>query len=261
MRLAGKANLSVVALTDHDTQEGLPEARAAADQEGIRLIPGVEISLEWDKGGMHLVVLWLEPGAGPLQNRLAELQHGRTTRNDRIVERLQGMGLDIELSEVLEEAGGGSVGRPHIAAILLRKGYVEDLQQAFNDYLGHGAPAYVGRLRLAPEEAIALAVESGAVPVLAHPHTLGVDNAAEMADLLERLVAAGLIGIECHYGAYERDGRSGLEAMAGRFGLLASGGSDYHGTYKPDVSLGTGRVGIGVPARVLADLESSRAPG
>ncbi len=253
--------LEAIALTDHDTQEGIAEARTAAERTGLRLVPGVELSLDWDKGGMHMVVLWLEPGSGPLQDRLAALQHARANRNDRMVALLQDLGVDITIEELLEEAGGGSVGRPHMAAILVRKGHAEDIQDAFNRFLAKGAPAYLGRDRLLPEEGIRLARESGAVPVLAHPHTLGVDNRFEFADLMERLVDAGLVGVECHYGTYERDGRSGMVAMARRFGLIPSGGSDYHGTYKPDVALGTGRVGIPVPRDVMDELEVHRGIG
>jgi hypothetical protein len=261
MAEAGAAGLTTIALTDHDTLEGIDEAVAAANRFGVELIPGVELSLEWDKGGMHLVVLWLEPGPGPLQDRLAALQEARSSRNDRILARLHELDIEVSLDELLEEAGAGSVGRPHIAAILVRKGYVSDIQQAFNLYLAKGAPAYFGRDRLTPEEGIALAREAGGVPVLAHPHTLGVDNRFEFAELMERLVGAGLVGVECHYGTYEAEGRRGLTAMARRFGLIPSGGSDYHGSYKPDVMLGTGKVGLTVPDHILEDLAGWRGGG
>jgi predicted metal-dependent phosphoesterase TrpH len=261
MAEAGAAGLTTIALTDHDTLEGIDEAVAAANRFGVELIPGVELSLEWDKGGMHLVVLWLEPGPGPLQDRLAALQEARSSRNDRILARLHELDIEVSLDELLEEAGAGSVGRPHIAAILVRKGYVSDIQQAFNLYLAKGAPAYFGRDRLTPEEGIALAREAGGVPVLAHPHTLGVDNRFEFAELMERLVGAGLVGVECHYGTYEAEGRRGLTAMARRFGLIPSGGSDYHGSYKPDVMLGTGKVGLTVPDHILEELAGRRGGG
>ncbi|MDH5519855.1 MAG: PHP domain-containing protein [Acidimicrobiia bacterium] len=254
MRRAATQGLTTVALTDHDTLEGLEEAKASADEFGVGFVPGVELSLEWDKGGMHLIVLWLEPGPGPLQDRLAGLQSSRSDRNYRIVARLNEMGMNISIEEVEAESGGGSTGRPHIAAVLVRKGHVADANTAFDEYLGFGRPAYIGRDRLAPEEAIDLAIRSGAVPVLAHPHTLGIDNRFEMASLMERLGDAGLMGIECHYGTYDADGRRGMAAMARRFGLVPSGGSDYHGAYKPDVVLGTGRVGLEVPDSVVAEL-------
>jgi predicted metal-dependent phosphoesterase TrpH len=261
VRNVAAARITTFALTDHDTIEGLPDATTAADSVGIELIPGVELSLEWAKGGMHLVVLWLEPTPGPLQDRLAGLQASRANRNERMVTLLQEIGMDITLEEIEAESGGGSTGRPHIAAVMVRKGYVPDLPAAFDEYLASGRPAYLGRDRLGPEEAIGLARASGAVPVLAHPHTLGIDNRLEMAELMERLVAAGLIGIECHYGTYDQPGRAGLLAMAARFGLLPSGGSDYHGSYKADVALGVGRAGIPVPDSVVDDLAAARTPG
>lgn len=257
---AAEMRLTAVALTDHDTLEGIPEARAAAEERGIELIPGVELSLDYDRGGMHLVVLWLDLGAGPLQDRLAGLQAARDGRNARIVERLEDLGLPISLDEVLEQAGQGTVGRPHIAAVMVRHGHVDSMEQAFDEYLGNGRPAYVGRERLGAREAIQLARASGAVPILAHPHTLGIDNRFEMADLLADLGAHGLIGIECHYGSYPADGRAGMVALADRFGLLASGGSDYHGSYKHDVALGLGRAGIPVPDSILDDLRHFAVP-
>ncbi len=257
---AAALRLTSVGLTDHDTLEGIPEARIAAERRGIELIPGTELSLEYPRGGMHLVVLWLEPEHGPLQDRLAELRRGRDGRNARIVERLDELGLPVELDEVLAEAGEGSVGRPHIAAVLVRHGYVDSMEQAFDEYLGNDRKAYVARERLEPRQAIQLARASGGVPILAHPHTLRIDNRFEMADLLVELRAHGLVGIECHYGSYPADGRSGLVALADRFGLLPSGGSDYHGSYKADVALGVGRAGIAVPDSILDDLRHFAVP-
>ena len=185
--LAVQRGLSALALTDHDTQQGIAEAREASDGTPVDLIAGTELSLDYEKGGMHLVVLWLEPGPGPLQDRLQGLQSGRNDRNQKIVEILSDNGMPMTIDEVAEEAGAGTVGRPHIAAVMKRKGYVTEINQAFDEWLGSGKIAYVERRRLGPEEGIGLARESGAVPVLAHPHTLGISTAAEMADILTRL--------------------------------------------------------------------------
>ncbi|MBW3667549.1 MAG: phosphoesterase, partial [Actinobacteria bacterium] len=166
------------------------------------------------------------------------------------------LGMPIDMSEVLEEAGGGSVGRPHIAAVMMARGYVPDIRTAFDLWLGAGRPAYVGRDRLGPEEAISLARESGAVPVLAHPHTLGIHRAAEMGRLLTSLVSAGLVGLEADYSLYRRHEREGYADLARRFGLLPSGGSDYHGAYKPGLRLGTGYGDLRVHERIAEALRA-----
>lgn len=256
IHLAHTAGLGAVALTDHDTQEGIEEAREAAAHLGIDLVPGVELSLNYHRGGMHLAVLWLEPGPGPLQDHLRGLQSGRDQRNEQIVDRLSRAGMDITIAEVLEEAGKGSVGRPHIAAVMMSKGYVPDISSAFDEWLGTGRPAYVDRERLEPEEAIALARESGAVPVLCHPHTLGITTASAMAELLTRLRDAGLIGLEALYSSYRRHERAGYADLARRFDLVPSGGSDFHGRYKPDLEIGSGYGDLVVEGSVLEELLS-----
>jgi len=260
IELGVEARLRALALTDHDTQEGLEAAAAAAASQSLELIPGVELSLNYDRGTMHLIVLWLDPGEGPLQDRLDGLQSGRTRRNEEIVGRLEEAGLPITIGEVLEEAGGGSVGRPHIAAVMVKHGYVPDIRTAFDLWLGRDRPAYVGRDRLEPQEAIGLARESGAVPVLSHPHTLGVTTAPAMADLLTDLKRAGLIGLETIYGSYRRHEREGYSDLARRFELVPSGGSDYHGSYKPGLSLGSGYGDLAVPDSVLDELRRHAGP-
>ena len=256
VELALEIGLPTLALTDHDTQEGVAEARRAASGTDLELIPGTELSLEYDHGGMHLVVLWLEPGTGPLQDRLKGLQNGRSDRNRRIVEILGELSMPIDMADILDESGGGSVGRPHIAAVMVRKGYVSDIATAFDDWLGTGQPAYVGRPRLSPEDGISLARQSGAVPILAHPHTLGINRAAVMADLLTRLTKAGLVGLEAIYSGYQRHEREGYADLARRFGLVPSGGSDYHGTYKPGLELGCGYGDLVVPDSTVDELRS-----
>lgn len=260
VELAVEAGLRALALTDHDTQEGLDAAAAAATTQPLELIPGVELSLNYDGGTMHLIVLWLDPGSGPLQDRLQGLQSGRTRRNKEIVDKLEDAGLPITIEEVLKEAGGGSVGRPHIAAVMVKHGYVPDIRTAFDLWLGRDRPAYVGRDRLEPREAIGLARESGAVPVLSHPHTLGVTTAPGMADLLTNLKRAGLIGLEAIYGSYRRHEREGYSDLARRFELIPSGGSDYHGSYKPGLSLGSGYGDLAVPDSVLDELRRHAGP-
>lgn len=162
IRLAANAGLSAVALTDHDILAGLGEAREAAERYDLELVPGVELSLDWaslapdadHRGGMHLVVLWVDDEPGPLQDRLADLRLGRDERNQLILERLAQLGIDIPMEEVLARAGDGSVGRPHIAGVMVDRGHVPDIATAFELYLGSGAPAYVPRRRLTVDEAL-----------------------------------------------------------------------------------------------------------
>ena len=254
VRKAVARKLTAIALTDHDTLEGIDNALAAAEGLPIELVPGVEISCEWPPGAMHLVVLFLKPGRGPLQDRLAEVQASRSQRNYRIADRLRQLGIDITMEEVIEESRVGVVGRPHFAAVLVGKGVVADIPTAFADYLGNQAPAYVSRLRLEPEEAINLARGSGGVPILSHPHTLGHTSAGEFAATYRRLAAAGLVGIEAYYGDYTPGQREELAGIARSFDLIPSGGSDYHGSYKVGLDVGSGRGDLEVPDSVLEEL-------
>ncbi len=253
VRKAAAIGLSAIALTDHDTLEGIAEARAAADDVGIEVIPGTEVSAG---KGTHMVVLFLEPGPGPLQDRLAEIRAGREARNARIIGRLNELGIDIALDEVVAEAGAGVVGRPHFAAVLVRKGVVPDTEAAFDEYLATSGRAYVPRLALGAEETARLARASGAVPVLAHPHTVQLDDEEGLAGLLGRLTEAGLVGVEVHYPGYDHTRRRELTAVAEATGLLISGGSDYHGTYKSTIELGSGLGDVSVPSSVLEALRA-----
>ena len=257
MANAAIAGLNAVALTDHDTLGGLDEAQIEADRLGIRLVRGVELSVEWDRGGMHMVVLFLGQD-GPLQARLSYLQQARSTRNEHMVALLQSLEYDISLDEVIDESGGGVVGRPHMAAILVRKGYFPDPPAVFDQLLGNGQPGYLSRVRLQPHDAIKLARASGGVPIIAHPHTLGLDRASEYAETMADLAEAGLGGIECFYGDYEPERQADLAAATRAFGLIPSGGSDYHGTYKEGLLLGTGRGDLHVHDHVLEELEANR---
>jgi len=248
---AAAIGITSLALTDHDSLGGIPEARAAAEQAGIELIPGTELSVNWEGGAMHLVVLFLDDNVGPLQARLREMRDGRSERNLIILERLDALGLGVTLDEVLVHGQGETIGRPHIAAVMLQRGYVSTIAEAFDLYLGWGRPAYEPRWRLNPAEAIELARQSGAVPLLAHPHTLGLDRSERVAETLSTLKRAGLVGMECYYPPYSPLEREGYAALAERFGLLPSGGSDYHGTYKPGVELGIGRGDLRTPPHLL----------
>ena len=257
---AARVGLSTVALTDHDNLDGIAEAREAADAAGINLISGTELSVEWSTGPMHLLVYFLEPGPGPLQDAMVDIRRGRTDRNRRLADRLRSLGLDITYDEVAEEAGGSGVGRPHFAAVMVAKGFVPDIPAAFDRYLAAGRPGYEPRLRLGAEEAIRLARESNAIPVIAHPHTLGV-GVADYDTAFRSLTEIGLGGLECHYSEYSPDLRNHLADVAASLGIVATGGSDYHGTYKQDIDIGTGRGDLVVPDTAAEALLAAHAAG
>ena len=248
--LAAEAGCTAVALTDHDRLDGIPAARAAAAEVGVELVPGCEISCEVEVGTMHVLVYFVEPGEGPLQDELVRLQQVRDRRNERMCEQL---GISYEALQA--EAGGMGAGRPHAAALLVRDGRATSIQDAFDRWLGKGKPGYVEKSRLEPADAMRLAAASGALPVLAHPNSLELSPAA-LRSRLEELRDLGLVGMECVYGRYAVEDRQALLGLASELGLVATGGSDHHGTYKPDLSVGIGRGDLDVPGRALDELRA-----
>jgi predicted metal-dependent phosphoesterase TrpH len=254
---AANIGLTGIALTDHDTLQGLPEAVTAAADRGIRFIGGTELSVLWKDQSMHMLVYFLKPEPGPLQDRMEELRVWRQQRNHHIATRLQELGLEVSMEEVTDEAGGGVIGRPHFAGVLIKKGYVASVPEAFDRYLASGRSAYVSRKRLSAAEAIELSRQSGAVPVIAHPHTLNL-RAEEFATGFADLVSQGLGGIEAHYGEYTPTMRSRIAAICSDLGIVATGGSDYHGRYKPHLEIGTGKGDLRVPDDVVNQLEMAR---
>ena len=256
--LAAEAGCTAVALTDHDRLDGLAEAARRAAEVGVRLVPGCEISCEVSKGTMHLLVYFVEAGDGPLQDELVRLQEARATRNRKLVRVLaDDLGLPVTLEEIEAEAGGDGVGRPHVAAVLVRKGVVASVQEAFDVYLAKGKPGYVEKSRLYPADAMRLAKESGGVPVIAHPLSLGLEPSA-LETAVKELVDAGLAGVEAIYGRYSPEEREGLADLARRYDLVVTGGSDHHGTYKPDLRVGVGKGDLDVPDGAVAALEARR---
>lgn len=249
---AAGAHLSALALTDHDRLDGVAAARRRATTLGLELVAGCEISCQHE-GTFHLLAYFVEPGDGPLQDELVRLQQARDTRNRRMAERLAELGLPVTYEEIEEEAGGMGAGRPHIAAILMRKGVVGSVQEAFDTWLAKGRPAYMDKERLSPAAAISLTRQSGGVPVIAHPLSLGVPEPA-LAGAIGELASLGLAGVEAIYGRYTTEERQALAGIAGDLGLVVTGGSDFHGSYKPDLSVGTGLGDLAVPDSALDSL-------
>ena len=254
---AAALGLTALALTDHDTLSGIHEAREAAARYPVELIPGVELSVDHAGVKIHMLAYFLEPTPGPLQDRLEELRTGRTIRNHRIVERLNELGYPITMDDVLRQAAGDAVGRPHIADALVEAGAIGDRSEAFIGLLGDGGSAYVERDRLTAVDAITLTRESGGVTSIAHPLTINTD-AATLRSIFEGLREAGLTGIEAHYSEHPPAIRRQLAAVAADLGLVATGGSDYHGSGKPDLRIGSGRGDLEVPGSALEELRRRR---
>jgi predicted metal-dependent phosphoesterase TrpH len=239
VRLAKEAGLTAVALTDHDTVDGLPEAVAAGEEFGVEVIPGVEISAQFAGGTMHILGLFVEYRNGVLDQRLAVLKQARIDRNPRIIAKLNALDIPITMEQVNQISGGGQVGRPHIARALMEAGYVQELQEAFDKYLGWHKPAYVSKFRFPPDQALAMIREAQGIPVLAHPFTLELGSAAALKNLLIELKGLGLAGLEVYYSEHTPEQEALYLKLARELDLQISGGSDFHGLNKPEITLGS----------------------
>src|SRR5688572_25090075 len=241
--LAHRAGLSALALTDHDTIGGVGEAALAAGSLGIDFLPGIEISCEFPHPGtMHLLGYGVDPDSKVLRDLTRQLIDARDNRNPKIIAKLNDLGVAITMEEIEAEAGGGGVvGRPHIAAVLHRKGYVSSIKQAFDKYLGTTGAAYFDKERLSPRRAFELVRESGGLPVLAHPVQLRTTNDAELNRIVKDCVDMGLAGIEVIHSDHDDALVAKYTALAERYGLLKTGGSDFHGSNKKDIDLGLAR--------------------
>jgi predicted metal-dependent phosphoesterase TrpH len=249
VRHASNNGLSAVAITDHDTIDGIKEALDEGRRTGVDVIPGVEISLSFEPD-MHMLGYFFNGGYNNITHTLDELRKRRDERNPKIIKKLNEMGFDIKMQEVKKIAENGIVGRPHIANILVKKGYVASIEEAFDKYLGSGRPAYFKKDKLTPEEGIKEITKAGGLPVLAHPKHLN-RSVEELDTLLHRLTAAGLKGIEAIYVDNSDEETENFTRLAEKHGLLVTGGSDFHGKYKPDIEIGRGRGNLYIPYSLI----------
>jgi predicted metal-dependent phosphoesterase TrpH len=251
--LARERGLRALGVTDHDTTGGLAEATAAGQAAGVEVVPGVELSVDYPHGQFHLLGYLIDPAASMLPDRLADLQERRATRNERMIARMQEGGLPITMADIVAEAGGGVVGRPHMALALVRKGVVSSTQEAFDLYLGAGSRFNIPKERLQPAEAIDLIHRAGGKAVLAHPCTIKLEGEA-FATEIGRLRDLGLDGLEAYYSQHSPEQTAAFLAVAERHGLRVTGGSDFHGRSKPHVHLGVIHAGRALPYAVLEAL-------
>lgn len=222
---AAELGLTAISLTDHDNVDGIAPALEAAKQyPSLTFIPGLEISTDTSTGEVHVLGYYIDHTNPELLSALRSLRDSRLGRAQKMTEKLSDMGISIEWEHVKELAGDGSVGRPHVAQALLDKGYIDTIKEAFTKYIGFGGPAYVPREKKTPVEAVELITRAEGLAVLAHP--LGIPN---LDTLLKTLVRARLIGLEVYYKDYSTEDREYLARISDKYGLIATGGTDYHG--------------------------------
>lgn len=261
MEHAHACGVKTLALTDHDTVSGLERAEKSADPLGIEFIPGVEISAQFKPGTMHILGYFFNPKHSGLLDTLRDLQNARSERNPEIIRKLQAAGIDIRHDEVIAASGGGQVGRPHFAAVLLKKGVVRSLEEAFDKYLKKGAAAYVDKRRLSPRDCIRALREAGGVSVLAHPKQLKMEGYDRVEELIAELKEYGLGGVEVYHSGHNRTEAKHYKQIAERLELVATGGSDYHGDHKHRVELGVLAGGKELPYETVDELREKAGRG
>lgn len=248
VKSAAEKGLKAVGITDHDTLSGWQEADLAGKHFGIDIVKGVELNTDWGGVEVHILGYEMHFKATILEDKLSELREARFKRVYTIVEKLQDLGLPIRKAEVEKITKGESVGRPHIAQVLVNKGVVRSIREAFDYYIGAGAPAYVPRYKITPEEGIDLVRKAGGVAVLAHPGIYGLDKG------IAQWVNAGLQGIEVSHSEHTLEDEKRYRELANEYGLLMTGGSDFHGEErKPGVYLG----GWGTCYKVVEEIRST----
>jgi 3',5'-nucleoside bisphosphate phosphatase len=253
---AASKGIRVLGVTDHDTTAGLAPAIRAGLEYGIQVVPGIEINTDVPEGELHILGYFIDWHDTSFQSELNRLREGRLSRAELMVKKLRALGLSITFDQVLRIAGSATVTRPHVAAALVERGYVSSLAEAFDRYIGRHGPAYVDRIKFTPAEAVQLIRQVRGVPVWAHPVIIGaaelISAPLDLERILSELTAAGMQGIECYYTGYPLEVTRDLLGLAAKYGLVATGGSDYHGPQRFDGDLGT----VEVPASVVDQLRS-----
>jgi predicted metal-dependent phosphoesterase TrpH len=255
VREAAKRGLSFIALTDHDTVDGIAPAKAAAKSfPQLKVIPGVEISTDIPEGEVHVLGYFIDYTDAELEASLDRFRNSRVKRAQGMVAKLENLGIHIDWQRVQQIAGGTTIGRPHIAQAMMEKGYIDSFKQAFTDYLGRDRPAYVEREKMTPAEAVALIVKAKGLAVLAHPLTVNQPEAITI-----ELKAAGLAGIEAYYDGYTAEEVNRLVELADKYNLIATGGSDYHGLDTNETAIGGTDLPLESVERLIA-LAKQRKP-
>lgn len=256
VRYAKQKELACISVTDHDTMSSFEECLEEAGKVGIELIPGIEISAQFEPGTLHILGFFLDPQQPRLKSTLDKIQKARKERNPQIIEKLNRIGVSITLKEVEAESGGKQVGRPHFARVLVKKGVVKSMEEAFRKYLAKGSSAYIDKRRLSSREAIQRIREAGGIAVVAHPKQMKLDESGLTRELA-RLVEEGLGGIEAYNSCQDRNEAHLYKKLAKRFNLFVTGGSDFHGANKPEVDLGYMGDGVQLDYGVISEMKAS----
>lgn len=251
---AKKVGLSAIALTDHDTIDGLDEAIKHGNEIGIKVIPGVELSCEYNGKDVHIVGLFINQHNKEFNSQLRAFVDSRDIRNQKMCQKLTDAGMPVIYEEMVEMYGDSVLTRAHYARYMLEKGYIKSLSEAFERYIGDHSPYYIPREKVTPKQGVELILSAGGIPILAHPILYKLGKEA-MDNLVSSLKEYGLVGIEAIYSTYTSADERYIREIAKRYSLLISGGSDFHGAAKPGLNLGTGYGKLYVPLEVLNKLE------
>lgn len=241
VEMSVRRGLTAVSLTDHDCLDGVNEAVAAGKERGVEVLPGVELSCEFAGRDLHVLGYGVDQDHAEFQNMLARFRETRHQRGLRIIDKLNALGVSIDREEVLQKSGDGALGRPHVAAVLVEKGVVSSLGEAFEKYIAEGGPAYVPKYKMSPADAIQYIRLAGGLAFVAHPGIF-LENMQE----LDTLLAAGFDGVEVFHPKHNANTTRRLRTVADERGLLISGGSDYHGFAGKDLPLGALKIGYEV---------------
>ncbi len=253
VELARAGGLSAVAITDHDSIEGVAAAISKGRQEGVEVIPGIELSALVEGEDIHVLGYFIDINADWFSKQLAFLRQMRKERAEKIVEKLNGLGVGISFEEVLSFAGKGAVGRLHVARTLFTKGYIRSIPEAFWRYIGKDKPAYVAKYKMSVREAVEIIHRLGGVAVLAHPHVV------KQKDIVSRLVAEGIDGVEVYHSEHARAVEKRLLKIAKKYQLLVAGGSDCHGACKGETLIGTVKIPYEYVIRMKEKVEKNAA--
>ena len=258
VREAAHMQLSAIALTDHDTIAGVEEALVAGEKEHLRVIPGIELSCHALGKEIHMLGFFLNHKDEQFLKRLEDLRENRSGRNQRMLEAFQRDGFPITMEKLQHGNPDTVITRAHFARVLVEEGIVSSKNAAFDRYLGEGKKYYIPRSEIKPEDAVRYIKEAGGVAVLAHPYEYHLSN-SQLLSLIEQLTDIGLCGIECYHSNNYPQQSAYLRELTRKFHLAATGGSDFHGSNKPDIQIGIGRGGLKVHDSLLKELEAYRS--